>query len=300
MTRLDEARAALAAIAAREGADSAIAAGSRTWWHVGASVAPRAVVLMHGFTNAPPQYALLGRELVQRGDAVIVPRFPYHGHADRMSEAIAALRAEDWQRTALEAVAIAARCGERVVVLGISVAGTLAAWLATRIAIDHAIAIAPFCGIREVPGRANDALGSVLRTAPNRFLWWDPRVKEQQPPSHGYPRFSTHALGQSLRLTGEIAGADTGVHARRLTVVQNRSEPIVNNAYAWRRLVAVRERGVDLERVWIRLDGTHDVIEPEIPQARPATIYPTLLDLIAADMNESGEAQRGGDSSAGS
>lgn len=283
MTRLDEARAALAAIAARETADPAIALGSHTWWHVGASLVPRAVVLMHGFTNAPPQYALLGRELVQRGDAVIVPRFPYHGHADRLSEAIAALRAEDWQRTALEAVAIAARCGERVVVLGISVAGTLAAWLATRIAIDHAIAIAPFCGIRELPDRANDALAGVLRTAPNRFLWWDPRLKEQQPPPHGYPRFSTHALGQSLRLTGEIEGADGGAHARRLTVVQNRSEPIVNNAYAWRRLTAVRERGIDLARVWIRLRDTHDVIEPEIPQARPATIYPTLLELIASE-----------------
>jgi hypothetical protein len=292
VTRLDEARAALAAIAARETADPAIAAGSRTWWHLGASVAPRAVVLMHGFTNAPPQYALLGRELVQRGDAVIVPRFPYHGHADRMSEAIAALRAEDWQRTALEAVAIAARCGGRVVVLGISVAGTLAAWLATRIAIDHAIAIAPFCGIRELPDRASDAFGSVLRTAPNRFLWWDPRLKEQQPPPHGYPRFSTHALGYSLQLTGEIEGADTGAHARRLTVVQNRSEPIVNNAYAWRRLTAVRKRGIDFARVWIRLRDVHDVIDPEIPQARPATIYPTLLELIAWE--------RGSDSSAGS
>ncbi|HTW84281.1 MAG TPA: hypothetical protein VMD91_09460 [Candidatus Sulfotelmatobacter sp.] len=292
--RLDDARAALAAIAAREAADPAIAPGSRTWWHLGESVAPRAVVLMHGFTNAPSQYALLGRELAQRGDALIVPRFPYHGYADRMSEAIAALRAADWQRTALEAVTIAARCGERVIVLGISVAGTLAAWLATHVAVDHAIAIAPFCGIRELPGRANDAFGAALRALPNRFLWWDPRAKVNQPPPHGYPRFSTHALGNSLQLTGQIANDAAAPHARRLTVVQNRSEPIVNNAYAWRRLAVARACGVDVARVWISLHDTHDVIEPEIPQASPATIYPVLLDLIAADVRVEGTSLAGG------
>ena len=37
------------------------------------------------------------------------------------------------------------------------------------------------------------AIAQGLRTAPNAFGWWDPRRKQRQPPSHGYPRFATRA-----------------------------------------------------------------------------------------------------------
>jgi alpha-beta hydrolase superfamily lysophospholipase len=277
---VERARAALEDIVAREAADSAIAPGSRTWWRIGTSVAPGAVVLLHGFANAPPQYELLGTELATRGDAVIVPRFPYHGYADRMTDAPARMRAEDWEETAVRAVALAAQCGRRVVVLGISVSGTLAAWLATRVAFDHAIAVAPFCGIRELPGRTNDVFGALLRAAPNRFLWWDPRLKERQPPPHGYPRFSTRALGESLRLVRELAPPASAAHARRLTVVVNREEPIVNNPYALRRLRPLQRLGIAVDTVTIALHAMHDVVDPELPHAHPAAIDPILLSLV--------------------
>lgn len=279
---LAQARAQLEAIAAEERADPKIAHGTR-WW-IGEEVAPSAVVLLHGVTNSPPQYDRLAPQLHARGHAVIVPRFPYHGYHDRLTTEIARMRAEDFETTALRALALAALCGNRVVVAGISVAGTLAGWLAARTRVDLAIGIAPYCGLRTVPGAANDALGALLRAAPNVFLWWDPRNKANQPPEHGYPRFATRVLGECLGISTTMTDAPSGPHARRAVLVLNENEPAVNNAHAERRFCALREHGVDVERVVLPgLPPIHDIIEPAIPQAQTELVYPPLIDLIEAE-----------------
>lgn len=281
--RLAEARTRLDAIAAAEAANPQIDPQRRTAAWLPDGVAPIAVVLLHGFTNNPLQYAELAPQLAARGHAVIVPRIRYHGYRDRMTDAIANLRAEDWEADALRALAIAALCGERVVVAGISVAGTLCGWLAARTAIDHAIAIAPFCGIAELFGGANDLFGATLRALPNLFLWWDPRRGAAQLPPHAYPRFSTRALGEGLRISTELVPrVAPPAHARRVTLVRNAADPIVNNAYAGRRFGALRACGVALDDVTIDVPNTHDVIEPQIPQARPGLVYPTLIALVEA------------------
>lgn len=283
--RIAQAREKLAALVAPDRDDPQVDPryGTRAWLRD--EVAPIAVVLLHGLTNAPPQFHLLADQLAARGHAVIVPRMPYHGYRDRMTDAIAKLTAPDVEAVALEAVTIAALCGDRVVTLGISVGAVLAGWVAARTAIDTAIAVAPFCGIREIPGRLNDALGALLRAAPNRFAWWDPRAKEAQPPPHGYPRFSTRALGASLRLSTELvppAGARIA-HGRRVVLVLNDHEPVVNNPFARRRFGDLARLGIDVDGVVLHgLPHIHDIIEPAIPQARPDLVYPKLIELIEA------------------
>lgn len=278
--RIAQARARLGAIAAAEHADPDIAYDTR-WW-IGDDVAPTAVLLLHGLTNSPPQYDALAPLLHARGHAVVVPRLPLHGYRDRLTDALANLRATDLEAAALEAVAIAALCGERVVVAGISIGATLAGWLAARTRIDTGIAFAPFCGLKELYGGLNDELGALLRTLPNAFGWWDPRVKENQPPAHGYPRFSTRALGESLLLSTDLAPAQSAAHARRVVLVLNANDPVVNNAHAHRRFSALRAHGVDYERIVLEgLAKMHDVFEP-LPQAHTELVYPALIDLIEA------------------
>jgi pimeloyl-ACP methyl ester carboxylesterase len=278
--RIARARARLEATLAAERADPRIAHYTR-WW-MGNDVAPTAVVLLHGFSNSPPQYDALAPLLHARGHAVVVPRMPLHGYGDRMTDALANLRASDLEAAALEAVATAALCGERVVVAGISTGATLAGWLAARTRIDLGIAFAPFCGLRELYGGSNDALGAVLRALPNAFGWWDPRVKAKQPPSHGYPRFATRALGESLLISTDIDRAPHADHGRRVVVVLNANEPIVNNAHAHRRFSTLRAYGVEYERIVLGdLPKMHDVFEP-LPQAHVELVYPALIDLIEA------------------
>ena len=268
-------------IAAAERADPSIDPAYGTRWWIGEAGAPSAVVLLHGLTNCPPQYDRLGPQLQARGHAVIVPRMPYHGYRDRMTTAIANLRAHDLEAAALRAVVAAALCGERIVVVGISVGATLAGWLAARTRIDIGIALAPFCGLREVPAGANDALGALLRTAPNQFGWWDPRRKEAQDPPHGYPRFATRALGESLRISTDIDAAPHGPHARRAVLVLNENDPVVNNAHARRRFATLREYGVEVDDLMLQgMPDVHDLIEPQIPQEQTELVYPVLIDLI--------------------
>jgi pimeloyl-ACP methyl ester carboxylesterase len=279
--RIAQARARVDVILEAERRCEAIDPQSRTRAWIGDSVTARSVVLLHGITNGPLQYALLGEQLAARGHNVIVPRVRFHGYRDRMTDAIANLRAADFESAALDGVAIGALCGERVVTLGISVGAVVAGWLAARVAIDTAIAIAPFCGVREVPGRANDLLGSSLRTMPNVFSWWDPRRKTAQPPPHGYPRFPTRGLGEALGISTELAHTTSGAYARRVFLVLNRYEPIVNNPFARRRFAELQPLGVEVDD--IELDGLphiHDIIEPQIPEARPDLVYPRLIELI--------------------
>jgi pimeloyl-ACP methyl ester carboxylesterase len=278
--RIARARARLEAIAAAERADPKIAHYTR-WW-VGDGVAPTAVLLLHGLTNSPPQYDALAPLLRARGHAVLVPRLPLHGYRDRLTDALAALRATDLEATALEWVALAALCGERVVVVGISVGATLAGWLAARTRIDTGIAFAPFCGLHQLYGGLNDALGGVLRALPNAFGWWDPRVKQGQPPSHGYPRFATRALGESLLVSTDLDRAPRAEHGRRAVLALNANDPVVNNAHAHRRFSTLRAFGVEYERVVLHgLPKMHDVFEP-LPQAHVELVYPALIDLIEA------------------
>ncbi len=249
---------------------------------MGDGAAPRAVVLLHGLSNCPVQFAPLARQLHARGHAVIVPRLPHHGYRDRMTDALAQLRAGEMEAAALRAVALAARCGERVAVAGISIGAALGGWLAARVALDTAVAVAPFCGIKELPGSLNDGLGAVLRAAPNAFSWWDPRVKAKQPPQHGYPRFATRSIGASLRLSTDLDAAPRGgPHARRVALVLNAHDPIVNNAHARRRFGRLRGYGVTVDEiVWDDVPHAHDLIEPDIPPARPDLVYPRLIELL--------------------
>jgi len=239
-------------------------------------------VLLHGFTNNPAQFAVLGPELREDGYNVIAPRFPYHGYRDRMTDALARMRANDVLASALEAVIFAAQLGARVDVLGLSLAGTVCAWLAQRVAIGQALAIAPFFGIRDLNAPANDALTAAIDVLPNLFVWWDPVQREAQLPLHAYPRFPTHALAESLLISEAVRRTTGPLRAQRLRFVLNPGDPIVNNALAERSAAALRRSGAAIEV--IRASGfppRHDVIEPTLPDPPMTTVYPVIRELLA-------------------
>jgi alpha-beta hydrolase superfamily lysophospholipase len=281
MNRLREACARLEAIRTQERADPRIDPRSVTAWWLGDEVAPLAIILLHGLTNGPLQYEALAPQLAARGHAVLVPRMPFHGYRDRLTTALATLQASDLEAAALRALAIAALCGRRVAVVGISVGGTLAGWLAARVALDHAVAVAPFCGLPGLPHKLCEAMGALLRAAPNRFVWWDPRRKEALPPPHAYPRFATRALGESLLISTTLAAPDAHARAHRATLVLNASEPAVSNVCALRRFASLARAGVVVKDVvWEGMPPIHDLIEPRNPEARTDLVYPRLISLL--------------------
>jgi pimeloyl-ACP methyl ester carboxylesterase len=214
-----------------------------------------------------------------------VPRMPYHGYADRMTTAIAALTAEELVATTYEAVDAAAGLGRDVAVMGISMGGLLSAYVAQyRDDVAHAVPIAPDFGILHWPRVTTSVAASLARALPNLFLWWDPRVKAAQRPSTAYPRFSTHALMQTLRIGDDvyIDAATDAPKAPRITTVSNAADPAINNAATqqtverWR-----RRRSLGIESiVYADLPKNHDIIDPDNPLARTDVVYPRLLDIL--------------------
>jgi carboxylesterase len=279
---LDRARLRLEAIVARERADPLVDDACTTRWWFHDEPVERVVLAMHGYTNSPRQYDALAPLLHADGYNVIAPRFPYHGYADRLTPEIAKLRFADWAAAAIEFVTIAADAGVRVVTLGISVAATVAAWLAAYFPVDLAIALSPFVAVRFVSGRANDALIAVLRSVPDQFVWWDPIRKADQLPLHAYPRFSLHTLASSLVLGDTLASFRSDAHGRHVALVLNANEPIVNNHVAQQRFARLTERNITVETIVGRdWPARHDVIEPTLPGAPDSRVYGLIRELVA-------------------
>ena len=127
------------------GADSAVAApGVVSILLVHGARTPRAVVLLHGFSDSPRQFAALADSLYARGDNVFVPRLPHHAERGRDARELGGLSAAELCRTADASVDVASGLGESVGVVGLSVGGPLAAWLAEhRLEVRRAVMLEP-------------------------------------------------------------------------------------------------------------------------------------------------------------
>ncbi len=265
--------------------DDRIARTARTAIYVHGARAPWTVVLFHGLTNNPAQYVDFAPQLFVLGVNVVVPRMPLHGYADRMTDALAGLTAQMLLDAAYEAVDAAMGLGERVAVLGISMGGLLCAHLGQyRSDIATSVPVAPDFGLLRFGRGLTDLLCNVVLFLPNFFLWWDPRVKAAQRPATAYPRFSTHALMQTVRIGDAVykAAKTMAPAAGRISTVVNVRDPAVNNAATeqvvdrWKRRRAGSVDYVELTN----LPENHDIIEPDNNQQRIGLVYPKLIDIL--------------------
>jgi alpha-beta hydrolase superfamily lysophospholipase len=270
------------AFMARDGAN--VLPQARTALLEHGATAPLAVVLFHGLTNNPAQYEQFAPELYDRGVNVFVPRMPDHGDRDRLTSALATLTAEELIASATEAVDIACGLGQRVGILGISMGGLLTAYFAQFRDVTVAVPVAPSFALLHLPYPISRAVAAVGRWLPNRFLWWDPRVRASELPITAYPRFPTHALMQTLRVGDAVyaAARRRPPLAARIVAVVNRADPAVNNAVT-RGVVAawsLRKKHVAEYVELTDLPLCHDIIDPQQPLARTDLVYPKLLDAL--------------------
>jgi carboxylesterase len=90
---------------------------------------PVGVLVLHGFTGNPSSMRGLAEAFAAAGHTVEMPRLPGHGtHIDDMLATAWA----DWSAHAEEALIDLESRTEQVVVAGLSMGGSLTAWLATR------------------------------------------------------------------------------------------------------------------------------------------------------------------------
>ena len=126
-----------------------------------------------------------------------------------------------------------------------------------------------------------------MRFLPNRFQWWDPRVKEAQRPATAYPQFSTRALGQTLLLSDAVYGAarSSAPAAARITTISNRRDPAVNHKVTEKVVSLWTDRRGDGTVSLVDIEGlpaNHDIVDPDNPLARTDLVYPILVDALLA------------------
>jgi carboxylesterase len=263
---------------------AAVGDKGRTIVHLHEGRRPRAVVLLHGMSSSPPQFERFARDLYERGHNVLVPRLPRHGHANRLSTALEHLRPDDLYRAGTDYVEIARELGERVTIAGFSLGGLLAAWIAQHYDVDRCVAIAPFFGIAWIPSFLMTNVSELLLRVPNQFHWWNPVLREQQYPEHGYPRYSTHAVARAFSVARDllVQSRRGAPRAGRIVLVANARESTVNNR-AIRRLYAQWSAFLPDATELLTLRGmppSHDVIEPMRRSDLAERAYPFLLKAI--------------------
>lgn len=281
----DEALRRVAAIRARDGAE--VAAECRTLLLDHGARAPRAVVLLHGLTNCPEQFRVLGERLHAGGANVYVPRLPEHGLADRMTTALGRLRASALTAATDEAVDVARGLGDSVIVVGLSIGGTMAAWAAQeRADVTRAVPLAPLLGAgpaARVPTGVAMRLGLAL---PNGFIWWDPRLKRDLPgPRHVYPRFSTRSVAETMRLGAAVLAAARHAPPRagEVVMVTVGGDRAVDGGAIERLVRSWRGHGARVRTYAFpaALGLNHDIVDPEQVGGNPALVHPVLERLIA-------------------
>jgi pimeloyl-ACP methyl ester carboxylesterase len=245
----------------------------------------RAVVLVHGLTNCPAQWERFAREVYERGWNVLVLRLPEHGLGDPATGKIGSvshlkdLDAEKLARYADQAVDIGRGLGEHTDVIGLSLGGTVAAWIAQeRADVDRVVAIAPAIG---------------MPTFPYAFTWGITNLFEHLPDisvggvtklAHEYQGWSTGGIGDTFvlgKFVREEAGEEEAA-APEISVMLNPNDETISNPLAEDLVERWRAHGHEVTLYWLPKAPAleHDVIDPGQPWARPAFVYPKVRALL--------------------
>lgn len=246
----------------------------------------RVIIMVHGYTSCPQQFAALGDKFFNLGYNVLIVPLPHHGLADRMTEAHAELTAQELVAYADETVDIAQGLGEKVVMMGLSVGGATTSWAAqNRSDIDLAVIISPALGFKQIPTPLTAFAMNAYKILPDAMVWYDEKLKENVVGAvYSYPRYSRHALVQSLLLGYAIKSQanQSPPAAKKMIVVFNANDTTINNALTEEFVTSWLAHGANLSRYDFGIDLKlgHDLIDPTAPDQKVDVVYPVLLDLV--------------------
>jgi hypothetical protein len=247
----------------------------------------RVYVLMHGLTNCPAQFKAFGRMLFEGGANVVIPRLPYHGFSEGLDNKQVFVTAENMIAVAQAAVNLAHGLGDEVCVVGLSVNGTIAAWIAQNRSDLHTVmVISPFLAPPGLPAWGIAPLTRFIGRLPNKLVWWDPKLQDTlEGPEHSYRRFATHSLAwvMAIGLNTFRSSLTSPPQAARIIMVNSESDVAISLPRAealaqnWQNTAPEKITNFVFPK---DLDVPHDSIDPTQPGARTEIVYPVLLELL--------------------
>jgi alpha-beta hydrolase superfamily lysophospholipase len=261
--------------------DSVVALGGASILLTHGYRTPRVVVLFHGLTDSPLQYAPLAQRLFEEGDNVFVPRLPHHAERAGNVKSLSRLTAQELRDLGDQSVDIARGLGDTIIVSGLSAGGTVAAWVGQyRSEVHRVVLVAPALEVTHVPSLLHGAVLRLALRVPN-VTRASPRDSTEPDREPGW---ATHAVAQTLKLGVAVrdAAAQHPPAVHDLVVLLNAHDHTIANGAA-----------VDLAKRWQRHGATtavymlpdslqlpHDVIDPRHPGSNVGAVYPVVDALL--------------------
>ncbi|GAC1476952.1 MAG: hypothetical protein NVS2B12_31030 [Ktedonobacteraceae bacterium] len=242
------------------------------------------IILAHGLTSCPLQFAEFGALLFEQGYNVLIPRLLYNGYADSETTDLKYLTPQELRDSSALMVDIAHGLGEHITYAGISAGGTMAAWVAQyRADVDRAIIIAPAFTIdRRLGPNSSRLVMYLLYLLPN-IMTQSFRRTHGSP--YGYPGFATRALATMMQLG--FAVYDTALKskpaAQSVLTITNANDRAMNNGIVRNLTHRWQKNGLrycEMYEFAASEQLPHDIIGPQQPQQHIAFVYPILLALI--------------------
>jgi carboxylesterase len=213
-----------------------------------------ACLLLHGWTSSPADFGDLPKALDAAGWDVYAPLHTGHGTSPTDLDGISAQALVQPARAQYDG--LLARY-DRVVLIGFSMGGTIAAILAAERPPDRLVLVAPFCGVTQkwyyvLPARWWSALLSPLVSyAPGRPAAAHVNRPEGRDEVVAYAAFPSEASEALFGLREMLAGADLGALRMPLLMLystgdETSSPPAMSRLFE--RLPAGRKRRIVFER----------------------------------------------------
>lgn len=208
-----------------------------------ASNGPHGVLVLHGFTGSPQSMRPLAEAFADAGFSVELPLLPGHGTS---VDDLLATSWTDWSAAAEQAyLGLAARC-DRTVVAGLSMGGTLAAWLASRHAeISGIVLVNPLV---EPPAASFvEMLTQLLDQGSDRMPAIGSDVAKPDVVETAYAATPVAPLISLCAAVGELSGdlGEIGCPVLLLTSREDHVVPVTNGDYLEARVTG------PVERVWL-------------------------------------------------
>ena len=271
---------AVARIANQQRQDDSVAvANGRSIFMTHGASAPRVYVLLHGFTDAPTQFAAVGAHLFADGANVYIPRLPHHAERTSPLRAISRVRSDELARFADSTAEIARGLGDTIVVVGLSAGGVLAGWIAQfHPEVQRAVLIAPAIA----PGGVlSDDDGGALVMLASKL----PDIERMTaPPDTGRPEnipgVTTRGLAELLRLGRRVHDqAENGPPAvRDIVLLLNERDRTVNESASLDLAQRWMDRGAGVRayRFTALTNLPHNVMELTSHGGNTELVYPVV------------------------
>ena len=220
-------------IAQRQAADdSVVVAGGRSILLTHGARTARVFVLLHGFTDLPEQFAIVGQHLYAGGDNVYIPRLPRHAERRSPMRSLGRISASELARFGDSSVAIARGLGDSIIVVGLSAGGVIAASVAqARGEVKRAVLLAPAIAAASLSDGQEQGLVILASKLPEI-------TRTNAPIDTTRPEYlqgiTTRGLAQLLLLGQQVreASADHAPGAREMFFLLNQADHTVSEEAA--------------------------------------------------------------------